>query len=122
MEILPSEYQHIELSRNEKIFVRNIMANEQFGYLLLNTNPAMLSGESLHILLSKEGVLFLKFFDQMQDVSQFKIVMPLYKQSGYAQSARIIRSKLISNQALVGHDGKLMFPANVVCVFPSFGS
>lgn len=119
MEILPSEYQHIELSRNEKIFVRNIMANERFGYLLLNTNPAMLSGESVHILLSNEGVLFLKFFDQMQDVSQFKIVMPLYKQSGYAQSARIIKSKLTSNQALIGRDGKLMFSVNVVCVFPS---
>lgn len=37
MEILPSEYQQIELSRSEKIFVRNVMSSERFGYLLIKT-------------------------------------------------------------------------------------
>jgi hypothetical protein len=34
MEIMPSEYQQIELSRSEKIFVRNVMGSERYGYLL----------------------------------------------------------------------------------------
>lgn len=41
MEILPSEYQQIELSRSEKIFVRNVMSSERFGYLLIKTNDAL---------------------------------------------------------------------------------
>lgn len=57
MEILPSEYQQIDLSRNEKIFVRNIMSNDQYGFLLLNTNPAMLPNESMHILICSDGVM-----------------------------------------------------------------
>lgn len=122
MDILPSEYQHIELSRNEKIFVRNIMASEQYGYLLLDTNPAMLPNESMHILVCKNGVLFLKFFDKMQDVSQFKLVIPLYIESVFKQSSSIIKSKLITNKALVGSDGKLKFPTNIVYVFPHFSS
>ena len=50
MEILPSEYQQIELSRSEKIFVRNVMGSERYGYLLIKTNPAMLKNESMHTL------------------------------------------------------------------------
>lgn len=62
MEIMPSEYQHIDLSRNEKIFVRNIMSNDQYGFLLLKTNPAMLPNECMHTLICSDGVIFLKFF------------------------------------------------------------
>lgn len=122
MEILPSEYQHIELSRSEKIFVRNVMSNEQFGYLLLGTNPAMLPNESMHVLLCKDGVLFLKFFDKMEDVSQFSMVMPFYIENIYNQTARILSSKLLSNQALTDINGILKFPANIVYVFPAFSA
>ena len=38
MEILPSEYQQIDLSRDEKIFVRNVMSQDVYGLLLLDTN------------------------------------------------------------------------------------
>ena len=55
MEILPSGYQQLELSRNEKVFVRNIMISERFGLLLLNTNPAMFPNESMHILVCSDG-------------------------------------------------------------------
>jgi len=96
------------------------MASEQYGYLLLDTNPAMLPNESMHILVCKNGVLFLKFYDKMQDVSQFKLVIPLYIESVFKQSSSIIKSKLITNKALVGSDGKLKFPTNIVYVFPHF--
>ena len=122
MEILPSEYQHIELSRSEKIFVRNVMSNEKFGFLLLDTNPAMLPNESMHILLCKDGVLFLKFFDKMEDISQFSMVMPFYIENIYNQTSRIISSKLLSNQGLTDSSGILKFPANVVYIFPAFSA
>lgn len=122
MEILPSEYQRIELSRSEKIFVRNVMSNEQFGFLLLGTNPAMLPSESMHILLCNDGILFLKFFDKMEDVSQFSMVMPFYIENIYNQTARIISSKLLSNQSLTDDSGILKFPANIVYLFPAFSA
>ena len=57
MEILPSEYQQIELARSEKIFVRNVMSSERYGYLLIKTNPAMLKNESMHTLACADGVV-----------------------------------------------------------------
>ena len=120
MEIMPSEYQHIELSRDEKIFVRNILSNERFGFLLLNVNPAMLTNESMHILLSADGALFLKFFDGMRDASQFITLMPFLIDSVYKQTADIISAKLLSNKALVDQSGKILFPFNVIYVFPAF--
>ena len=119
MEILPSEYQHLELSRNEKIFVRNIMSNDQYGYLLLNTNPAMLPNESIHTLLCPNGVLFLKFFNGFQDAAQFDDMIPLMVMSLYKPSVAVITAKLLSNQALVDGNGRLKFPVNFLFVFPA---
>ncbi len=120
MEIMPSEYQHIELSRDEKIFVRNIVSNERFGFLLLNVNPAMLKNESMHILITTDGVLFLKFFEGMTDSAQFVALMPFLIDSVYRQTAEIISAKLLSNKSIVDTSGKLKFPFNEVYVFPAF--
>lgn len=119
MEILPSEYQHIDLSRNEKIFVRNIMSNNQTGYLLLDTNPAMLPNESMHILVCSDGVLFLKFFDGFEDAAQYGIIMPMMMSGLYSQTSNVITSKLLSNKALVDQNGRLKFSINILYVFPA---
>lgn len=120
MEILPSEYQQLELSRSEKIFVRNIMSNDKYGYLILKVNPAMLPNETMHVLLTQEGVIIFKFFEGFVDASQFGVVMPFYINSVYNQTKDIISKKLISNKALVGSDGKIKFPVAIVYVFPAF--
>ena len=119
MEIMPSEYQQIELSRNEKIFVRNIMSNNAYGFLLLDTNPAMLPNERMHTLICSDGVLILKFFEGFDAVSQYGAVMPLMIGGIYKQTVTVITSKLQSNKALVDKLGKLKFPINVLYVFPS---
>ena len=119
MEIMPSEYQQIDLSRNEKIFVRNIMSNDQYGFLLLNTNPAMLPKESMHTLICSDGVIFLKFFEGFEDATQFDIIMPMMRNGLYGQTARIIISKLLANKALIDKKGKLRFPVNILYVFPA---
>ncbi len=119
MEILPSEYQHIELSRNEKIFVRNVMSNEQYGYLLLGTNPAMLPNESMHILVCSDGILFLKFFEGFEDATKFGIIMPMMINGLYNKTAKIIASKLLANKALIDTNEQLKFAVNIVYVFPA---
>lgn len=120
MEILPSEYQHINLTRDEKIFVRNIMSNEQYGYLLLATNPAMLPNENMHILVCANGVLLLKFFEGFEDAAQFGIIMPMMMAGLYSQTVGVITTKLLSNKALIDGDGKLRFSINILYVFPAF--
>lgn len=119
MEILPSEYQQIDLSRNEKIFVRNIRSTDLYGFLLLDINPAMLPNESMHTLISSDGVLILKFFDRFDDVNKYSTVIPLMVSSIYKQTASVILSKLLSNKALVDKTGLLKFPVNILYVFPS---
>ncbi len=118
MEILPSEYQQIDLSRNEKIFVRNIMSNDLYGFLLLDTNPAMLPNECMHILVCPDGVLIFKFFDGFEAVDQYGMIVPMMVSGIYRQTSNVIESKLLSNKALIDHMGKLKFPVNILYVFP----
>lgn len=118
MEILPSEYQQIDLSRSEKIFVRNVMSNERYGYLLINTNPAMLKNESMHTFVCSDGILHLKFFDGFCEPGNFNIAIPMLIDTLYEQTIGIISTKLLSNKALVDENGKLLFPVNLVYVFP----
>ena len=62
MELFPSEYQQLELNRHEKVFVRHALNCEsEFGMLLLKVNPAMLPGESMHIVLVPKGIVLCKF-------------------------------------------------------------
>ena len=119
MEIMPSEYQHIDLSRNEKIFVRNIMSNDQYGFLLLKTNPAMLPNESMHTLICSDGIIFLKFFDGFEDAAQYGLIMPMMVNNLYKQTVSIITAKLLANKSLIDKRGKLRFPINVIYVFPA---
>ncbi|MBQ7568945.1 AAA family ATPase [bacterium] len=119
MEVLPSDYKQIELSRDEKIFVRNVISYDQYGCLLLDANPAMLEKESMHILICSSGVLFLKFFDKFEDASMFGVIVPELVNALYNQTVGIISAKLLANKALVDSSGKLRFPINVVYVFPA---
>ena len=119
MEILPSEYQQIDLSRDEKIFVRNVMSQDVYGLLLLDTNPAMLPNESMHILICSDGILVLKFFDGFDDSTKYGSIMPFMISGIYRQTVAVISSKLQSNKALIDKEGNLKFPINILYVFPS---
>lgn len=55
MEIYPSEYQQLELNRYEKVFVRHASNDENYGIILLKINPAMLSGEYSHAVITSQG-------------------------------------------------------------------
>lgn len=119
MEILPGEYQQQDLTRSEKMFVRYAENETKYGYLILNTNAAMVVGEKQHIAVTSAGILLLKFFDAFEDVALFETVMNAYYSGVYEDTYTIIYNKLMANKALVGSDDKLSVGYNYVCVFPN---
>jgi Superfamily I DNA and RNA helicases len=119
MEVMPSEYQHIELSRNEKIFVRNILANEQFGYLFMHVNPALNQSEIANLLVYADGVIMLRFFNDFTEPKNFEVVMPVLTRNVYEQTKKIIVQKLKSNKVLLDKSGLMKFPVSIVYVFPA---
>lgn len=119
MEILPSEYQSIELSRYEKMFVRHAISNDGYGFLLLKVNPTMIENESMNVVINSRGVVFFKFFEDFSDASSFGMTMQSYAQVVYPTARKIISGKLLSNKSLSEKETKLKFPINIVHVFPS---
>lgn len=119
MEILPSEYQSIELSRHEKMFVRHAISNGGYGFLLLKVNPTMIENESMCVVITSRGVVFFKFFENFSDVSLFGMTMQPYVQFVYPTTQKIISEKLLGNKLLSEQGTKLKFPINIVHVFPN---
>ena len=74
MEILPSEYQNIELSRYEKMFVRHAISDDGYGFLLLKVNPTMIENESMNVLISSRGVtIFYKGIMPSEKILDFPV-------------------------------------------------
>ena len=118
MEIMPSEYQQLELTRSEKIFIRHAISSEKYGFLLLKANPAMQKNDDMHILLCEDGIVMFKFFETFDDTSKFTATMSMYATMVHKTNAKIITDKLLSNKALVDSNGKLKVAINIVYVFP----
>lgn len=118
MEILPSEYQNIELSRYEKMFVRHAISNDKYGFLLLNVNPTMIENESMNVVITPRGVVFFKFFEEFSNASLFGITMQPYIQFVYPTAEKIIAEKLLGNKSISENGIALKFPINIVHIFP----
>lgn len=119
MDILPSEYQQLNLSRTEKMFIRYAESSDAYGFILLNTNPAMIEKEMQHIVINNNGVLLLKFFDSFNNSALFEPVMGAYFASVYDNIFHIVYEKMKMNKALIGNDGKLVIKYNYICIFPN---
>lgn len=118
MEIFPSEYQSLELTRHEKLFVRHALSNEQYGFLLLRVNPSMQKNDFMNVVIFPQGVVFCKFFDNFSDATQFSATMSVYATLVYPSIKNVILQKLMSNKTIC--DGNtLKFYASIVHVFPS---
>ncbi len=118
MEIFPSEYQGLELSRYEKLFIRHAISSEQYGFLLLKVNPAMIKNDVMNVVILARGVVFCKFFDGFEDASQFAATMSVYSALVYPSTRDVIAQKLLSNKTIC--DGKtLKFATSIVNVFPN---
>lgn len=119
MEIFPSEYQSIGLSRYEKMFVRHTISNDEYGFLLLKINPTMIENETMNVVITSRGVIFFKFFEEFSDASLFGITMQPYAQFVYPTSEKIISEKLLGNKSLSVNGNVLKFPISIVHVFPN---
>lgn len=119
MEILPSEFQNIELSRYEKMFVRHAISSDKYGFLLLKINPTMIENESMNVLISSRGIVFFKFFEEFSDVRLFDVAMQQYAQFVYPTVKKIISERLLGNKLLSENAKLLKFPVNIVHVFPN---
>lgn len=119
MEVFPSEYQNLELSRYDKLFVRFAVSSESEGFLLLKVNPSMQSNDSMNVVILPKGVVFFKFFDEFETSSDVIGAMGIYTSILYPTASNIISTKLHTNKALCDTKGTLRFPASVVYVFPN---
>ena len=119
MEILPSEYQNIELSKYEKMFVRHAISNDGYGFLLLKVNPTMVENESMNVVITSRGVVFFKVFEDFSDASLFGATMQPYVQFVYPTTQKIIAKKLLGNKLISENGTILKFPINIVYVFPN---
>jgi hypothetical protein len=116
MEIFPSEYQQLDLNRHEKVFVRHAHNDKEYGFLLLRLNPAMVTGEYLHAVISSKGVILCKFLP-LDNPTMFPIFMEPYQTGIIESSIAIIGQKLTSNKALL-ENNLLAVRVAFVCILP----
>ncbi len=117
MEIYPSEYQQLELNRYEKIFVRHASNSEEYGLVLLKINPAMLSGEFSHAVITSRGVVLCKFL-LLADASLFSVFIGPYMDGVFKNTVEIVERKLKTNKALLNENGELAVRFTYICIFP----
>lgn len=118
MELFPSEYQQLDLNRHEKVFIRHALNCEsEFGMLLLKVNPAMLPGESMHIVLVPKGIVLCKFLP-LDNPALFTVFAGAYFAGVYANTISIAKNKLETNLSLLDENHKLRVPFTSICIFP----
>lgn len=117
MEIYPSEYQQLELNRYEKVFVRHASNDDTYGMVLLKINPAMLSGEYSHAVISSKGIVLCKFLP-LTDASLFPIFIGPYMDGIFKNTVETVGQKLKTNKALLNTKGELAVRFAYICIFP----
>lgn len=118
MEVFPSEYQSLDLTRYEKLFVRHAISSEQYGFLMLKVNPAMIKNDCMNVVILPQGVVFCKFFDGFEDAAQFSSAMGVYASFVFPSTRDIIAQKLLGNKTIC-NGNSLKFSAAIVHVFPN---
>ena len=126
MEIYPSKYDQLELSVNERSFLRTInraFENEGFAYFVLHINPrkiAMNNGaaELFNLFVYSDG-LFLFRFIETKDVKTALLTISLTSRDDvYGRIENDIYSKLAISRYLLDSSGRLAFAFNICYVFP----
>ena len=119
MEVFPSEYKDLGLTRYEKMFRTHAASSDEYGFLLLRVNPAMQENNHMNVVITSQGVILCKFFDAFEDVAQFATMMSAYSTMVYPTTRDIIANKFLTNKALCDEDKKLKFPVSIIHVFPN---
>lgn len=122
MEVFPSEYQSLELTRYEKLFVRYTISCDEYGFLLLHVNPAMQKNEYIDAVILPQGVVLCKFFDTFNDEAMFSTMITAYATYVYPTTRDIIINKFLNNRLLYDDEGKLKFAVSMIYIFPNLKS
>lgn len=118
MEICPSEYQSLELNRYEKVFIRHASTEDGYGFILLKINPAMLTGEYLHAVITSKGVIFCKFLP-LNDETMLSVFIEPYMTGIFKNTISVVGRKLLTNKALLDGNNNLAIRFACICVFPT---
>ena len=119
MEVFPSEYQSLDLTRYEKLFIRHSLSSDEYGFLLLRVNPAMQKNDDMNVVVLSQGVILCKFFDSFSDATQFSAMITAYATLVYPTTRDIIANKFLTNKSLCDNAGNLKFAASIVHIFPN---
>lgn len=119
MEVFPSEYQSLDLTRYEKMFMRHALSVDDYGFLLLRVNPAMQKNDDMDIVVLSQGVVCCKFFDEANDIAKFSAMINAYSMFVYPTTRDIITNKFLSNKSLRDDKGNLKFAVSIIHIFPN---
>lgn len=130
MEIYPEKYDQLELTSNERSFLRTVgraFDEDELGYYVLHINPRKIGIEGgkpelFNLLICKEGLLLLRFFD-IDNINAVKMTLELNAQRGvFDKIEDDIYEKLKGSRYLLDFSGELLFNFNICFVFPEIES
>lgn len=127
MQIYPEKYDKLELSTNERSFLRTIertFAGDQMAYYVLQINPRKRDSgqgkaELFDMLVIPEGIVLLRFFDTDISLVASATIKAMGNPLVFSVLENDIRSKLEESKYLVRESGNLRFAFNISFVFPN---
>lgn len=126
MELYPEKYEQLDLSSNEKSFMRTLSrAYEGIApcYYVLHINPrkkVIKEGrpELFNLLVSEAGVLLFQF-NETSDASTAKLSVDVMTSCHvYDQLDNDIHDRLVQSKYLINKTGEIIFAFNICFVFP----
>lgn len=127
MQIYPEKYDQLDLSVNERSFLRTIergFSGAKLVYYVLHINPRKRDAgqgkaELFNMLIVSEGILLLRFFDTDIPLVTSTTIKALGNPLVYSILESDIKSKLEESNYLVRESGNLRFALNITFVFPN---
>lgn len=130
MEIYPEKYDQLELSSNEKSFLRTVgraFDDSGLGYYVLKINPRKKElsagqAELFNLLVCQEGLLLFRFIE-IDNAAVAKLTIEANAQRGVFEGIENdIYEKLAASKYLIDSSGELKFSFNICFVFPELES
>lgn len=130
MEIYPEKYDQLELTSNERSFLHTVnraFNQDELSYYVLHINPRKIGLENgkpelFNLLICKEGVLLLRFFDT-NVIDAVKMTIEINSQIGvFDNIENDIYEKLRGSRYLLDSSGELVFSFKICFVFPEVES
>ena len=130
MEIYPEKYEQLELSANERSFLRTISRafdKYETGYCVLHINPRRIDmgggkPELFNLLVFNKGLLLFRFIE-VDNASVAKLTITSLAQGiVFNRLDNDIYEKLVGSRYLVDISEELTFGYNICFVFPNIES